>query len=104
MTPSDDEQTDEHQSNLLPRAKQVMLRKVTSAVSPAIAFQYQDLAERLERVEAELARVSGLVAELKQIAEAQVDVVVESTALLGRLVRSAEHRLDELEASLPDEP
>ncbi len=60
------------------------LRRIKESVTHA------DVRRRLEAIEAQLA-------ELTHIASVQVEVTNESTELLGRLLRSATDRIDELE-------
>ncbi|MHB1986742.1 MAG: hypothetical protein ACYCSF_01970 [Acidimicrobiales bacterium] len=52
---------------------------------------------RLDRIEAQLVALTEEVHELRDIAGTHVDVANEATDLLGRLIRSATSRLDELE-------
>jgi hypothetical protein len=83
----------------LGRAKALLARKITSAVAPALDLKHAELAIRLDRVEGQLRDLVDEVRQLKQIAEVQVDVVTESTALLGRIQRSTDSRLDGLVAA-----
>lgn len=43
------------------------------------------------------------IAELRRLVTAQMDADADATALLGQLLRSTEHRLDEVEAQLARE-
>jgi hypothetical protein len=52
---------------------------------------------RLDAIERHLARIDGQLQELREIAAAQVDVENQSTELLGRLLRAATSRIEDLE-------
>jgi ABC-type transporter Mla subunit MlaD len=79
------------------RLKTSLAHQVSAEVAPALDEKTAELRARLDAVEAQLATLSEQVRDLRQIAGTQVDVTNESTELLGRLIRSASSRIDELE-------
>jgi tetrahydromethanopterin S-methyltransferase subunit G len=72
-------------------------RQVVDEVAPHIDQHMTSVHARLDALETEVATLIGEVRELRSIAGTQVDVENQSTELLGRLLRSATDRIDELE-------
>lgn len=96
------------------RMKTSIAAETTASVGPVVAEEVGELSVRLEArleqlslrldaIERELTVVGGHLRELREIAEAQADVENQATELLGRLLRSATDRLDELEARMAKE-
>lgn len=77
----------------LQRFRTSIAEQVVTEVTPAIDSQKT----RLGELEAQIAALAEQVSELRRINGTQVDVANESTELLGRLIRSATSRIDELE-------
>lgn len=88
--------------------------ETAATLEPVVAGEVDELAVRLEArleqlslrldaVEKELTTIGGHLRELRQIAESQADVENQATELLGRLLRSATDRLEELEARVAKE-
>lgn len=59
---------------------------------------------RLDAIEQQLARIDGQLRELREIAGTQVDVENQSTELLGRLLRAATSRIDDIEERVGRQP
>lgn len=73
-------------------------RRLTGrGVLTALESNQGELRDRLAAIEIELAGLAEQVRALRQIAEVQVQVANESTEVLGRLLRSATDRIEQLE-------
>ena len=83
------------------RIKTSLAGQVSSEVTPVIDEHTAELRVRLEAVEAQLVLLGEQVRDLRQIAGTQVDIANQSTELLGRLIRSAMSRIDDLEERTP---
>ncbi|MHB8243800.1 MAG: hypothetical protein ACYDGN_00410 [Acidimicrobiales bacterium] len=86
------------------RIKRSIAGQVAADVAPLVEVQTRDVAARLaavdaqlEAMRAQLAAMADQMHDLREIAGTQVDIENQSTELLGRLLRSATSRIDELE-------
>lgn len=84
-----------------PRAARPGLRRTTTGLARKAAAtllgHQRSVDERLDAIERHLATIEAQVRELREIAETQVDVENQSTELLGRLLRAATDRIEDLE-------
>lgn len=60
--------------------------------------------ERLDAIEQHLASIEDQLLALREMAETQMDVDNQSTELLGRLLRSATDRIEDLEGRVGQAP
>ena len=91
-----------------PRGARPGLRRATTALARKAASSLlghqRAVDERLDVIERHLAAIEAQVRELREIAETQVDVENQSTELLGRLLRQATDRIEDLEGRVGQAP
>lgn len=79
----------------------VLRRARTAATLPSRIVAVEDRTSAIEaHVAGTLDAMRADIAELRRLVTAQLDADADATALLGALLRSTEHRLDEVEARL----
>lgn len=78
-------------------------RLARRAASSIVGHQ-RSVDARLDAIEQQLASIDGQLRELREIAGAQVDVENQSTELLGRLLRAATSRIEDLEERVGRQP
>ena len=79
----------------------VLRRARTAATLPSRIVAVEDRTSAIEaHVAATLDAMRADIAELRRLVTAQLDADADATVLLGQLLRSTEHRLDEVEAEL----
>lgn len=76
--------------------RETTTRLARRAASSIVGHQ-RSVDARLDAIEQHLARIDGQLRELREIAETQVDVENQGTELLGRLLRAATSRIEDLE-------
>lgn len=76
--------------------RETTTRLARRAASSIVGHQ-RSVDARLEAVERHLASIDAQLRELREIAATQVDVENQSTELLGRLLRAATSRIEDLE-------
>ena len=79
----------------------VLRRARTAATLPTRIVAVEDRTSAIEaHVAATLDAMRTDIAELRRLVTAQLDADADATVLIGQLLRSTEHRLDEVEARL----
>lgn len=82
------------------RIKASLAHQVASQVTTSLEASEREFRSRLDAIEAQLATVNEQVRELNHLVSNEIHSSTESTAVLGRLVRSLTERLEALETQV----
>jgi uncharacterized protein (UPF0335 family) len=79
------------------RIRTSLASQVSSDLEPVVREQIGAVRAHLEAIEGTIAALGDQVKELREIAGAQVEAENQSSELLGRLLRAATSRIEQLE-------